>query len=804
MNDASRARGPLGARPGGPAGPARPPGAPQVWARDLAMGVRFACTGGREGWTRTLLTAVGVGLGVALLLITTALPNALSARHLREDARTPVAVAEGVGPGPATLLTMSARQEYRGQDIDGMFVQAEGAAPAVPPGLRALPAPGELAVSPALAELLASDEGRLLRERLGGRITQTIGDAGLVGPGELCFYAGTDLLRPPAGGIETTQRVAGFSGKVERKPLDPILNLLILLTFVALLMPVVVFIAAAVRSGGERRDRRLAALRLVGADTRTVRRIAAGEALAGALAGLGLGTVFFLAGRELVRYVHLYQRDVFPADLDPAGWLLALVAVAVPLLSVAVTLFTMRRVVVEPLGVVRTARRVRRRIWWRLLMPVAGLALLAPLMGEGRELGDFSQWQVGAGVVLLLVGVTALLPWLLERLVGRLGAGPVSWQLGIRRLQVNSGPAARLVNGVAVAVAGAIALQMMFTGVGGGYAAQGAEDGRRGELTVFLRDGAPAGGEWDRVAALGARLGEARGIASATALSRLDAAVTEHEKTATVDITVGTCEALREVAVLGPCAEGDSFVLPDGGPYGVVPEPGQRLFTGNVTGLSGGAPAVPWTVPAAARHVTAREDPGGDLRTGVLVTPSAAPQGVAAGAVTQVHLRLDHTVPDAMEEARVAVHRAEPLAYAGTFSGTEDARYATIRAGLFFGAAAVLVLIGTSLLLSQVEQLRERRRLLSTLVAFGTRRSTLSLSVLWQTAVPVALGLALASAVGVTLGTVLLRMSGVPVRVDWASVLAMSGIGAGMIAAVTLFSLPSLLRLMRPDGLRTE
>ncbi|MEV6707011.1 hypothetical protein, partial [Micromonospora wenchangensis] len=36
---------------------------------DLAMGARMAVTGGREGWTRALLTAVGVGIGVAMLLL---------------------------------------------------------------------------------------------------------------------------------------------------------------------------------------------------------------------------------------------------------------------------------------------------------------------------------------------------------------------------------------------------------------------------------------------------------------------------------------------------------------------------------------------------------------------------------------------------------------------------------------------------------------------------------------------------------------------------------------------------------------
>lgn len=130
----------------------------------------------------------------------------------------------------------------------------------------------------------------------------------------------------------------------------------------------------------------------------------------------------------------------------------------------------------------------------------------------------------------------------------------------------------------------------------------------------------------------------------------------------------------------------------------------------------------------------------------------------------------------------------------------EEQNYETIRTGLFVGAACVLALIRASLLVSQLEQLRERRELLSALVAFGTRRRTLSLSVLWQTAIPVALALI----VGLTLGGVLLRMTDTAIRVDWTSVLVMTGIGAAAVLAVTALSLPPLLRLMRPDGLRTE
>ncbi|MEV8308432.1 FtsX-like permease family protein [Streptomyces flavidovirens] len=114
-----------------------------------------------------------------------------------------------------------------------------------------------------------------------------------------------------------------------------------------------------------------------------------------------------------------------------------------------------------------------------------------------------------------------------------------------------------------------------------------------------------------------------------------------------------------------------------------------------------------------------------------------------------------------------------------------------------------MALIAASMLVAQLEQLRERRRLLSVLVAFRTRRATLGWSVLWQTAVPITLGLALAVVGGLALGAAVLSLIGKPVS-DWWVFLPFAGAGAALILAVTLLSLPPLWRLMRPDGLRTE
>ncbi|MFE0517202.1 FtsX-like permease family protein, partial [Streptomyces sp. NPDC058964] len=430
------------------------------------MGVRFAFTGGREGWTRAVLTAVGVGLGVALLLLTTAIPNALDVRHEREAARTDITFTdERPAKADDTLVVANVGSDFRDDTVRGRAIEPEGPRAPLPPGVERFPAKGEMVVSPALKELLESDSGALLRERLPDRIIGTIGEEGLIGSAELAYYQGAEGLAQhiDSGRIVRIDRFGDPNPASERS--DPVLLLLILVVFVVLLMPVAVFIAAAVRFGGERRDRRLAALRLVGSDSGMTRRIAAGEALAGGVLGLVFGAGFFMIGRQLAGTAEVFRISVFPSYLNPSPLLALLVAMAVPAAAVLVTLFALRGVVIEPLGVVRAGRPPRRRLWWRLLLPLAGLAMLYPMIGDGRDNGDFNQHLVTGGVVLLLVGVTALLPWIVEAVVARLGAGGVAWQLAVRRLQLSSGTAARMVNGIAVAVAGAIALQMLFAGV---------------------------------------------------------------------------------------------------------------------------------------------------------------------------------------------------------------------------------------------------------------------------------------------------------------------------------------------------
>ncbi|MFI1185369.1 ABC transporter permease [Streptomyces californicus] len=793
-------------KPGTTGAPAPPRPAPPsrgaVVLRDLGLGIRFAAGGGREGWIRTLLTAVGVGLGVALLLLASSVPHLLDTRSARDQARkeSPASAASQSGRTDRSVLRINAGSEFRDETISGFLMRAEGADPVLPPGIDRFPAPGTMVVSPALKELLAAPGSELLRERLPYRITGTIGDAGLRSPGELHYYAGSDSLTTARG----AHRITAYGGAGETDPVSPLLIVLIVMVCVVLLVPVAIFIATAVRFGGERRDRRLAALRLVGADIRTTRRIAAGEAMFGALLGLLLGLAFFLVSRLFAGSVELWDVSAFPADLVPDLRLGLLIVVAVPLTAVLVTLLAMRSVVIEPLGVVRRGRERGRGLWWRLLVPAAGLAVLVT-KGRVGEFEPVDPVSIASGAVLVLVGLALLLPWLVEACVNRLRGGPVPWQLATRRLQLSSGAASRAVSGVTVAVAGAIALQMLFAAMSADFLRATGEDPSRAQFVAYSEDvtGDAATSAIERFRATD---GVDTVIGSVEAYASKPGTYAEDDIPPTTSLTIGTCATLRELARIDRCEDGDAFVVHPPNDEEQAEWVDQTARKGKTVLIGEGMGTEPfrWTLPADTPTVTARKDPMGEIHHGIMATTGALDAGKLPGATIVAQIRVDESVPDIAERVRNTAYRIDPgMRFDELNPVARDRMYDSVRTGLQVGATVVLLLIAASMLVSQLEQLRERKRLLSVLVAFGTRRSTLGWSVLWQTAVPVALGLAVAVAGGLGLGATLAWMIDKTVA-DWWLFWPMIGSGAGLIAVVTLASLPPLWRLMRPEGLRTE
>jgi ABC-type antimicrobial peptide transport system permease subunit len=130
--------------------------------------------------------------------------------------------------------------------------------------------------------------------------------------------------------------------------------------------------------------------------------------------------------------------------------------------------------------------------------------------------------------------------------------------------------------------------------------------------------------------------------------------------------------------------------------------------------------------------------------------------------------------------------------------------FLAIRNGLLIGSLFTLLLAGVSLLVLALEQVRERRRPLAILSAAGVPRAVLARSLLWQVAVPVGVGVVAATATGIGLAGLVLRMTSTRMVLDWSDIGVFSAAAVLLVLLVTAATLPALRNATRLSALRTE
>lgn len=786
-------------------------GAVRRWVSDLAFGFRLSVGGSRHSgmaWIRLAVGAVGVALAVALLLGAASVGNLLEARDTRQAAWN-----EDTQPRPGVSPTYSqyVSTEFRDEHIVGVRLHGSGPTAPVPPGLARLPHDGELIVSPALAQLLDSADGELLRPRFEGlRRTGTIADSALVEPEELRFYTGADGLNE--SGVDSGPVVYAYGAQVGSEPLPIELTLLIALGVVALLIPVLMFVVSSSRIAGAERDRRLSAIRLVGADAAQVRRIAAAETLPPVFAGMLLGVALFLLGRPIVSAMRPFDIGVFAGDITPYWPMVLLIALGLPLGSVITSMASSRRTVVEPLGVVRLGKPRRRRLWWRLVVLALGVGVLFCAERLGPRDDEARAAVVVVGACLLLIGLATLLPWGVDTALARVRGGAPSWQLAVRRLQLDGGTASRVISGVVMVLAGAIALQITIVSV--------AEAGFEPAAGTTVPDGPPGVvvyGDLERRNGLTEDLARVPGVGEVHSLRTASVRMTGPDHFAYG--AVADCGVLRRYADVGSCSDGDTFIAPfwvgEGGPGSsaqrMALHPGQRVtFQIFDRAHDGDTSEVRWTVPETARELD--QDvllPAGD-RAQLLVTPGALGAVLERLPVRQLVAATDGD-PDVVERVRNAVgmfsvtwlqvRDANEMSL--VFSGDQRA-FAKVRTALLAGALFVILVAALSMLVLGVEQVRERRRALAAVSASGVGYATLARSLLWQNTVPMAVGVVLAMLGGGALAALVMRLIHQPMVFDWAGIGLITGAAGALTLVVTLLSLPALRAAVSVRNLRTE
>lgn len=229
-----------------------------------------------------------------------------------------------------------------------------------------------------------------------------------------------------------------------------------------LTLPPLLLLDQAVRLGSAHRDRRMAALRVVGATPAEVRRLGAIEVgiptSVGAVLGIGVFAVLrgLLGGNQRYDPGYNYGSNfaVVPTSGAPNAWQVVVVVIAVAVTGTVVGWWASGAVVKAPLGVTRRETKRRPRPWGLLLIALA--AGLVPTAVSDSHGTDF----VALIVIALIVGALVVLaPWVAYVIAQRLArrTDRAASLLAAQRIIAQPGAAGR-----AAAAVGGIAL------VGGG------------------------------------------------------------------------------------------------------------------------------------------------------------------------------------------------------------------------------------------------------------------------------------------------------------------------------------------------
>ncbi len=842
--------GPAGSRGAGQArgaGTARMSG----WS-ELAIGLRLAVGGGRTSWMRFALTAFGIGLCTVVLLFAASVGPAVDARTARAHAVTPLTLSpDGAAPMTAEPLPLPETRKLRagefvahdssipfgGQTATGWdLAAADPTATPLPLGVQRFPVSGELVVAPAVADLLASTDGATLRRQLPGLVIGTIGPEGLLAPDELRFYRGALVPDQPVQGYEIAVGWGSSGGAPD--PLGLYLTVLLTAGTAIIVAPLLIFVSLVARIGGVTRDRSMAAMALIGASRAQLSRVSMVETALAAMMGVLLGGTGYLLLRPLIAGLRIGPTGFFSGDLSPSVAAAIAVIVVMPLMAIIAVWTGTRRALVQPLAMGHGGPRKPRRLWWRLAILATGFLVMLGTWFSGFAydmvgLARPSTYLLATAVVLMLISVPLLLPWLFERLAGRLPTSGVAWQLAVRRLQADPGGASRVVAGVSVVLAGAIALQSLLA-LSTIPGMMGARSGTPSDYRIYVQSPsvadlmtvADAVNTLDVTAIIGgAPLGGTVLAPGETVQSALERAKSNPFGTA-ISVVVTPCAGIR----VSGCRDGDVYRVsnekgspaPTASSANATPAiplttnpvptaPVEASLVAGATVLFGNAPdtGINWTIPTIVGTVP--NTFFGVVQPDLVVTPAAL--GNSADELF-LHTNLDLRIITGESSAFTAQElrtilagmtwRATVEAAAeGGVTGNRAGLRPTAETGVLLAAVLTLIVAALGLIVTAMEQLAQRRRSLTLAVAAGTPRSVITRSLILGASIPLVAGVVLAVIIGSGLAMFLADLFGGPGGLDWGVVVGFSGLTILAVMATTVAVLPLVDRYTRLEDLRT-
>ncbi len=433
---------------------------------------------GRQSFARLGLTTAAVALGIVLVCCLTAGVNgimgrtggsviSLAAHH--EASQQPI---DGVEPlRISSVERLGNASKWRGQFIQAYSMYGTTKSPQF--AKLKTPGPGEYYLSQALADAVARHPEDDILARF-GKNTKYLGVLPreyTASPDALMMVRGASAEEVAASDdVAKAQGQTSYFAHVYRTDanglksdvsLDPGSIIILSIGATILLFPIVIFVSVATQLGAAQREKRYAALRLIGATKRQVTRILLLESLLASVVGVVIGLGAFGLLQAPLQAFKLSGMRFNPGDLALTTTQYALIIGLTLGLTTFVNWRRMRRAQISPLGVSRSVEKVKKLRGWRPLVPATGIAIFVWLSSKpgldwltAHKESAIPSMLLLAALLLVMFGLVLAGGWLTNKLslLAARWANNGSMLIAGKRTAVHSRTVFRSVSGVVLAL----------------------------------------------------------------------------------------------------------------------------------------------------------------------------------------------------------------------------------------------------------------------------------------------------------------------------------------------------------------
>ena len=438
---------------------------------------------GRQSFARLGLTTAAVALGIVLVCGFMAGINGIMGRSTggsaislaahqasrKEASQQPI---NGVEPlRISNVARLGNASKWHGQLIQTYSIYGTAKSPQF--AKLKTPGPGEYYLSRALADAVAQypDDNILARFGKNTKYLGVLPSKYTASPDALMMVRGASAEEVAASDdVAKAQGQASYFANVYRTDanglksnigLDPISIITFGVGGAILLFPIVIFVSVATQLGAAQREKRYAALRLIGATKRQVTRILLLESLLASVAGVVIGLGAFWLLQAPLQQFKMDGMRFNPGDLALTAGQYALIIGLTLGLTTFVNWRRMRRAQISPLGVSRSIEKVKKLRGWRALVPATGIAIFAWLSSKpgldwltANKESAMPILLLMAALLLVMFGIILVGGWLTNKLslLAARWANNGSMLIAGKRTAVHSRTVFRGVSGVVLAL----------------------------------------------------------------------------------------------------------------------------------------------------------------------------------------------------------------------------------------------------------------------------------------------------------------------------------------------------------------